>query len=64
MTQPTRKAARVALNLRVGIAGRAALERIAVHRTQTTGKKVTVSDVARDAVADYCARHDPDRTRR
>lgn len=63
-TPASARKARVPLNLRVGEGGKAALQRIATHRTRTTGKKVTVSDVARAALSDYATQHDPARQRR
>lgn len=59
-----KKPARIPLNLRIGPAGRDSLDRIAAHRTVVTGKPVTRSDVAREAIADYCLRHDPEARRR
>jgi hypothetical protein len=61
--KPRRKP-RVAFNLRVGEEGKAAYMRIAADRTKKTGKKVTASEVARAALAEYAAKHDPERKTR
>lgn len=55
---------RVALNLRVYPKSKAALARIAAARTTDPAKPVTVSKVARLALAEYVAKHDPERNRR
>lgn len=52
------KEPRVPLNLRVGAAGKASLARIAEWRSERTGKKVPMSDVARDAFGLLCPYHD------
>lgn len=64
MSDESKKKPRGVLTLRLGESGVESLDRIAAHFTVTRGKKVTRSEVHRDAIKEYALRHDPALQRR